>query len=192
MTSPAPKLAPPGAGLPPLELFIVRFIFWFSALTTPTHLVIRRLTDIFSKRHQPIKDLPEALLSRQVLIARLPGLEDSSRYWSVYMTLAHMRIVNEAVASVIQTLNLSKVPQGAVSTASVKPSPDSTAREIKALELSIENLAAVLKTAKAGTPLFPHPWFGALTARQWGFMALFHMQLHRLQIERILAGQTKP
>ena len=42
--------------------------------------------------------------ARQVLIKRLRGMEDSSRDWSVFMTLNHLSIVNGGVIRTIQSL----------------------------------------------------------------------------------------
>jgi hypothetical protein len=36
-----------------------------------------------------------------------------------------------------------------------------------------------------------HPWFGALSARQWHALAALHNRIHRTQIERILLGLTQ-
>ena len=39
-----------------------------------------------------------------VLIDRVVGLEDSSRYWSVFMVLDHLRIVDEGIPQIFKTL----------------------------------------------------------------------------------------
>lgn len=117
-------------------------------------------------------------------------MEDSSRYWSVHMTLDHLRIVNGGIAGTISQLRGGRVPNRPASTAAVKPSEDVTA---KILPDFVES-CAVLKTsatpaaALEDTPKFAHPWFGPLNAAAWYFMAGFHMRLHRRQIERILEG----
>jgi len=63
----------------------------------------------------------------RVLIDRLPGLEDSSRCWSVWMTLDHLRITNAAFAEVITQLRNGQIPPGKASTAAVKPSETANA-----------------------------------------------------------------
>src|SRR5687768_11192069 len=100
----APRLEPPGAGLPGIELLIAKAIFTVRRWTgTPA-----AFTAQFEREQRAIAGLyagrDEARLARQVLIPRLPGLEDSSRFWSVYMTLEHLRIVNEAITQVIGAL----------------------------------------------------------------------------------------
>jgi hypothetical protein len=39
-----------------------------------------------------------------VLIDRVVGLEDSSRYWTLFMVLDHLRIVDEGISQIIKTL----------------------------------------------------------------------------------------
>lgn len=39
-----------------------------------------------------------------VLIDRVVGIEDSSRYWSVFIVLDHLWIVDEGITQIIETL----------------------------------------------------------------------------------------
>jgi hypothetical protein len=125
-----------------------------------------------------------------VLIERVRGLEDSSRYWSVWMTLDHLRIIHGDVAGTIEALAKGVVPPGKASTARVKPSPEVTAAVVGEYEKSCDHLLAVvaripdLDTAAR----FEHPWFGPLNAAGWHALAGTHLAIHRVQIERILAG----
>jgi hypothetical protein len=185
----APKLAPPGAGLPWLELRIAKFGF---------HLLNRGMTRekssaLLNKERAAILELARPCDadtgSKRVLINRLPGMEDSSRFWSVFMTLDHLRIVNLAVAEAIQLLGRGSVPERKADTAAVKPSPDAAASVVDDFELAcklIERCAARVTDLKTKAR-YDHPWFGPLDAAGWYFLAGFHMGLHRKQIERILA-----
>ncbi len=125
----------------------------------------------------------------QVLIPRLSGLEDSSRFWSVWMTLEHLRITNSVFAMVITSLAQGKVPQKQASTADVKPRSDVTAEVEAAFEASCDQLLAAvaavpeLKTAAR----YPHPWFGPLDAAGWHALTATHMGIHRQQIAKIIA-----
>jgi hypothetical protein len=124
-----------------------------------------------------------------VLIKRLPGIEDSSRFWSVYMTLDHVCIMNTVVARTIQTLGHGQVPSGKASTASVKPSPDADASAVEGFNHSCDLLLKCVATIPDlhTQTHFEHPWFGPLDAAGWHAMAAMHMNLHRRQIESILA-----
>lgn len=190
-----PNLAPPGAGLPPVELFFARLIFrWQARRTTPATAAAT-----FTKEQAAILALihrtPAALLTQPVLIQRLPGLEDSSRNWSLLMVLDHLRIVNSQITHVIGSLIHDRLPARAASTAAVKPSPHVTPDVIAAFDQACQQLTETVASHPAPalhTRLrYPHPWFGPLTAAHWHFMSSFHMTLHRRQMERILAGLTQ-
>ena len=185
-----PSLAAPGAGLPKLELFFARLM-----VTWKARRIARRDVDAFFALERATiqtfaqKCDPETG-SRRVLIKRLRGMEDSSRYWSVYMTLDHLRIVNAGVAATIQQLASGEVPARAASTADVKPTPgagESVIEEFAHTCDGFERTVAAVDNLRT-TQRFAHPWFGPLDAAGWHFMAAFHMGLHRRQIEAILAS----
>ncbi|MEY4483877.1 MAG: hypothetical protein RL693_1329 [Verrucomicrobiota bacterium] len=185
-----PRLDAPGAGLPKAELFFARRIFRLGRWRSSPE---KALANFVQQREEILKLVSRCDAStgaQRVLIRRLPGLEDSSRYWSVFMTLDHLRIVNESVANVIKDLCAGHVPPGTASTATVKPDPTVDQTVIAAFETScdlfeqLELPSSSLSLAKT----YAHPWFGPLDAVSWHFMAGFHMKLHRKQIEAILAG----
>lgn len=185
-----PQLAPPGAGLPFPENLVARCLLGWKRLTGnrgkfTAHIirereVIRRL----------VSPLDEATLTRRVLIQRPRGLEDSSRDWSVLMTLDHLRIVHQAITDVIGTLAKEQVPAGEVSTAAVKPNPAVTVDVIEEYERSCDELLATLAAVRdfKTRARFPHPWFGPLDAHGWHALASQHLGIHRVQIERITAA----
>jgi len=184
-----PQLAAPGAGLPKIELFFARLMVRWKARHTDRPAA----TAAFAVERDAILrlagDVAPEHLAKQVLIKRLPGLEDSSRFWSVLMTLDHLRIVNKEIAGVIAGLGAGQPPQRAASTAAVKPSGDVDHGVIAAFEKGcrdFEQSVEALKDLKT-TARFAHPWFGLMDASEWHFMTGFHMMLHRRQIERILA-----
>lgn len=183
-----PKLAPPGAGLPAIELFIGRVLFRLRRWTATRDSVNAH----FQKERAAIRALVSGCeaesATRRVLIDRARGLEDSSRHWSVCMTLDHLRIVNREMARIIQDLTQGRRPEGTASTATVKPSPDVTSAVVAEYEAACD---ALLATAAAAPDLktsirFPHPWFGPLDAAGWHALAAGHMGIHREQIVRIL------
>lgn len=185
-----PNLAPPGAGLPKFELFIGRRRFaWrlrrgtresFTAEFAIQRVAIAAL----------VKSCNPESAARRVLIPRVRGMEDSSRNWSVWMTLDHLRIVNGGITRTVGALVKGVVPPHKASTAAVKPSPDATGAVVAEYESSCDaflaqaDAAPDLKTAAR----FAHPWFGPLDAFGWVAMAANHMGIHRAQLERIVAG----
>src|SRR6185436_8596395 len=72
---------------------------------------IRRLADALSP----------ADAGSPILIPRLVGIEDSSRNWSVFMTIEHLVIVDGIVLSILESLCSEKTLDLYFSTADVKP-----------------------------------------------------------------------
>ncbi len=188
-----PSLAPPGAGIPVLERLIGGAIF----------SVRRRLgnretwTAEFQREREKIalqyRSLDGSTLCTRILIPRLRGLEDSSRFWSVSMTLDHLRIVNDQIVRVIGSLTRGVVPEGRASTAAVKPRDDVSAAAAAEYEASCDRLLGLAaETTDLRTPLrYAHPWFGPLDAAGWHAMAAMHMGIHRAQIARIIALRSR-
>jgi len=148
----------------------------------------------FRDEQQRIMELlnhcPDGQRGRAVLILRLPGLEDSSRQWSVWMTMEHLRITNLGMAGIIDCLLRDEQPPGVVRTAEVKPA--TTAGPEVETQFA-DSCDALLRAAGEGNGLrtikrHAHPWFGPLDARGWLAMAAMHMGIHRKQIEAIRAG----
>ena len=191
MTTPQqPNLAPPGAGLPKLELLVARILF-----ALRRGVGSRRSFDALIVRERGlicelVRKCNTESGAQRVLIPRIPGLEDSSRYWSVWMTLDHLRIVHESIAHLIGELVREVTPPGAASTAAVKPNANVGPEVVAAFEASCDALASVI----AASPnldtqaRYPHPWFGPLNASGWHALTGVHMSIHRAQIERILSG----
>jgi hypothetical protein len=185
-----PKLAPPGAGLPKIELFIARLIFTLQRW--------RGNRDSFNARFQLERARIHALVNpcdaesgtRRVLIKRVPGLEDSSRYWSVAMTLDHLRIIHNAITRTIEALAAGMVPKGTASTAWVKPNPQATMEVTSDYEQSCDQLLAAVAAVRdlKTSAQYAHPWFGPLDAAGWHALAASHIKIHRVQIERIRQG----
>lgn len=188
-----PKLAAPGAGLPKIERFFANLMIHWKAKRTSREAAAVTFATERDAIFKLLRSTPTERLTTPVLIKRLPGLEDSSRYWSLLMTVDHLRIVNDQIAGVIASLCKGKVPAGAASTAAVKPSEQVDSSVIAAFE---KTCADYEKTVAAQSDLktaltFPHPWFGPMDAAAWHFMTGFHMRLHRKQMELILAGLFK-
>lgn len=183
-----PPLRPPGAGLPRGELFASRIGFRLMNL-----FVSRRGAGAWFRAEADrllalARSLGSADATRRVLIPRLPGLEDSSRYWSVCMTLEHLVIVDEAIAGTIESLVRGVVPGREVSTADVKPAPTADVTAVDRFEATardyLDRIDALpdLRTKVS----YRHPWFGPLPALSWHRLAALHHRIHRKQIERII------
>jgi hypothetical protein len=174
------------------ELLIARVLFAIRCRSGNT----RSFTARFLEERETIRRLlvarDEPSLAERVLIKRPPGLEDSSRDWSVLMTLDHLRIVHEEFVRVIDALARETVPGGKASTAAVKPDPEVKSDAIARYETSCEELLSCLANVPnfKTRAKFAHPWFGPMDAYAWHALAGGHMSIHRVQIERILRAVT--
>jgi hypothetical protein len=189
LSSPAePKLAPPGAGVPSLELLWLRPGFWMLQRLWSDDRAAR----VFEKEADRILPLVDGLTpeqgARRVLIKRLPGIEDSSRFWSAFMVLEHLRIVNDGMARIIETLSRGHRVPGEVSTAAVKPAAGIGLEAVKRFQNGVgdftDRTRAVLPSASRVR--HAHPWFGPLDAHGWHCLAAMHQGIHRRQLEAIL------
>lgn len=187
------NLAAPGAGLPKPELLIANVRFRLKCWLTSDQDAIEEFKAAKTLILQACETYDQQQASTPVLIKRLRGLEDSSRDWSIYMTVEHLRIVNDAIRNIFLLLSQGSTPPNAISTADVKPSPETGNEVIKTFDESccqfVETLSTIgeLKTATK----FDHPWFGPLDASRWLVLAAFHMHLHLAQIQRIGKGLSK-
>ena len=183
-------LAPPGAGLPVIELWAARLLFGLARLRGSRETFVLKFKEERAAIRMLVDSRPESQRGQQVLISRLRGLEDSSRNWSVWMTLDHLRITNIALTRVITALTQNRVPAGKASTAAVKPSASVTAAVEADFERSCDGvMTAIMQAPDLKTKVqFAHPWFGPLDALGWAAMAGTHMGIHRAQIQSILLG----
>ena len=183
-----PCLAAPGAGLPAPEFWIARGLFRLKRLFGSREAFTARFEQERAAIRELLATCPLERRAEQVLIPRLRGLEDSSRFWSVWMTLEHLRITNTIFTGAILMLSRGKVPEREASTAAVKPGADVSAEVEAAFENScdafLSKIAAVadLKTQAK----YAHPWFGPLDAAGWHALAATHMAIHRAQIAKII------
>jgi hypothetical protein len=192
MTATAPKLAPPGAGIPVSHKLFVR---WW---VLPT-LLRRRDWDArqkaFRRQGEKVLELmrgaaPERL-SQRALVPPMVGLEDSSRNWSVLMAVEHLVTVGDLTSEMIVGLAQGRTAFPPADPAKVKPTGAFTAldgapRFKSFLDRFDERLASVQN--RGSRYRFRHPWFGKLNAIQWHAVALLHQGLHRRQCEAILAA----
>ncbi len=182
------RLAQPGAGIPALERWVAGVGIKALARYASRDAITRRFTTDAQRAVELAREVPEEMGRRRVLIPRIAGMEDSSRDWSVYMTLEHLVIVSAGVSGLIRRLCAGREIPGSVRIQDVKPDAGAGSEQADALEDMVlrygEEVAAHLdlRTAKR----HPHPWFGPLNALQWHALAAVHNRIHRAQIEHIL------
>lgn len=184
-------LQAPGAGLPPFELAWLNGMFRVGR----TLLSDRRAMAMFLSEGRTIVDLIEQtdidFASQQVLVPRYPGMEDSSRNWSLLMVLDHLCRVDREILRTIDVLRDGIVPRGEIDIADYKPDPDVDARiidEFLVLVNEYETRVTQLMPLKTQAR-FPHPWFGLLDAHGWHCLAAVHHRIHRRQARKIATLQ---
>lgn len=185
-----PKLAEPGAGLPPLQWALARFILVPLWLTTGNQ---QNALSRFERESKKILSIAGALnedqLSRRILVPPLAGLEDSSRYWSIAMAMHHLISTDEAARALIHDLSTGGTSRPPLRIQDHKPPVElNPAATINTFRETIERF--VKETSNACLEAYPkatyhHPWFGAFTARDWLIFTAIHQGVHRRQIEVI-------
>ena len=186
-----PQLQPPGAGVPKLEELFLRYVFtpvmqkWLS--WDESHKAFLAETDEIISVYQHMK--PEDH-DKRVLIPRLTGLEDSSRYWSANMVLEHVMLVTKGIVNIIETLGDEKIMSGKVSTAAVKPKgghdEDMMPAFWEAMHQAADRVGEDFQK-RASQTTHDHPWFGPLNTHGWHTVLAIHQGVHRRQIEKIAA-----
>lgn len=187
-TTSTPTLQSPGAGLPACELAWLRIMFRLVCGSLSKHLGLRW----FKLEAERIKALAGNVSAEQgavpILISRVIGIEDSSRYWSVFMVLDHLRIVDEGITQIIRTLTADRRFQQEVRIQDVKPNQQSGPETIERFLKTVDGYeSTVTRLGKLGRQVrHPHPWFGPMTAHDWHCLAAIHQWVHRRQLERIV------
>ncbi len=186
-----PNLKPAGAGLPAVELLFSKTGFAFYRWKTSDLTVTEHFRSQGSEILALAMLLPPNEGHRRTIIDRVMGIEDHSRDWSVYMTLDHLRQVNDRIRGIVMGLCDGRSDPPAADVTQVIPNekagPD-------VIDLFSDSVNAYVKQAGARKELpktekHPHPWFGALDAHGWHCVAAVHMAIHHRQIESILHAQ---
>src|ERR1700730_4414864 len=192
MISPV-TLQPPGAGLPAFEVAWLRVYFRLACGVTSQNAAMQRFKLEGEKIVSLARSVPATQGTVRVLIDRITGIEDSSRYWSVFMVLDHLRIVDEGITRIIEDLSNDRPFAREVRFEGVKPGFDAGPNVLDRFVKSVAAYeATVNRLGKLGRRVrHPHPWFGPMTAHDWHCLAGIHHGVHRRQIERIKLHQAR-
>ena len=197
MTLPVPEKPPalerPGAGLPWWELLALRAIFFPLARRMDWAAAGAMLQEEGARILALWDSLPPDRLEERVLIRRIAGIEDSSRYWSAAMTVEHLCIVGGGVRRIIALLRDGKVPRHPTRVEDVKPQGKLPAAQVRAdfVRLLAEAAAADASEPplrRGSGPRYAHPWLGPADAHGWRCFLAEHQRVHRRQMEWIRRG----
>ena len=187
-----PKLAKPGAGLPFFEWAIANYILVPRLLKNTSRESALAAFKLESNKILALaRSLSSSDFAQRRLIPRLRGLEDSSRFWSVAMTLHHLIIAGNGTRQIIVDLAHGGTTIPPVSTADIKPDPNVDITKVLQTfeEMSQRFLQDTTALNVDAFPMatYPHPWFGPLNASQWLKFAAPHANIHRNQIKEIIS-----
>ncbi len=189
----APQLDRPGKGLPFWQILPFRFII-FPKLTKnwTWESAQERFDAEEAKIVALVKKVPLSQLDTKILVKGVRGIEDSSRFWSINLTLEHLGIVNDGMSTSVVELSCGRVPPKKVDIALVKPAGHpGTETELPSYQASAQRYRnRIWKETKDrnSKAKLAHPWFGPLTAYQWHCVGAIHQSIHRRQIEAIIKG----
>lgn len=136
-----------------------------------------------------VKDLPKDRLFKKVLIPKLFGIEDNSRYYSPAMVLLHLICVGEALQEGIVSLSKNEKINFTVKIENFKPFVEIDEDIVEKYELFLNNYRNFIETNvqnKYINNCHKHPWFGCLNPHQWLVMSAIHQMVHQRQIKKIL------
>jgi len=186
------NLAAPGAGLPRLQAFALRHVIFpgFCRMTSWD-----KALGLFLQEGERVAAAAQSLtsdaLQTRVLIRAPMGIEDSSRYWSAAMVLEHLIEVGSRVATGVVELTHGQKVSVKADIADVKPKGHNDEGIVSAYRAFLEHYQDKLEHQTGNrnaqnTAL--HPWFGDLTPHRWVCLGAIHQQIHRRQMDRIIAG----
>ena len=188
-----PILQAPGAGLPVIEGMLLKYIVapTLSAMT-PWRLAVHLFLSEGYKALALAEKATHAKCDKRVLVPRLIAMEDSSRFWSVYMTLRHLILVGETIEDILLKSSKEELSHKTLSIVAVKPELETKADVLddfrKFLERFSMNMGAI-DSAHHSAIKHIHPWLGPINMHQWLCLGGIHQRLHRRQIQMILRGK---
>lgn len=187
----SPQLAPPGAGIPFHHRLLLRYyIKPFVASKSSIEASKKSFEKLSEKILKELEGLSEAQLQTKILVPPQAGLEDSSRFWSIAMTLEHLGIVGRKLILLINSLSQNLPIYEKADIGKLKPFGEMTVAE------SIQDFKKFvfdefpnvhLPDPDPGN-LFEHPWFGPMNCRQYYWLLGTHQAIHLKQIRAIKKG----
>ena len=154
-----------------------------------------RALDIFEKEGEKVLSLARSMekdqLFERVLVPKLFGLEDNSRYYSVAMVLEHLLVIGTALQNRIPMLSQGKSVAQEIKIEDYKPYMEIDETIIDQYEMFLQTFRKEVEENVDNIYLenrHEHPWFGELKAKDWSVMGAIHQIVHRRQIEAIIRG----
>ncbi|MDD2894531.1 MAG: hypothetical protein PHG81_00810 [Aliarcobacter sp.] len=136
-----------------------------------------------------VKDLPKDKLFKKVLIPKIFGIEDNSRYYSPAMVLWHLIYVGATLQEGMVSLSKNEKIDFTVKIENFKPFVQIDEDIVEKYEMFLNNYRKFIETNienKYINNCLSHPWFGCLNPHEWLVMSAIHQMVHKRQIKKIL------
>lgn len=187
------EFQPPGHGLPRLENIWLNSIFKTGLLFWSDQHALNLYARESQSTFHLVDDCDYDFASTQTMVPKLLGIEDSSRYWSLFMVLDHLIQVDRTIMRVIDVLVDGVIPRGIIDIADYKPSNEvgsETLEQFSECRREYQQQMQSLLDRKVrlrNTVRFSHPWFGPMSAHGWHCLAAVHQRIHGKQARKIAA-----
>ncbi len=187
-----PKLDKPGAGLPFFDALVVRYwVAPFQSRKADKDKNLRLFSMLGKRVLKEYDEVPAGKRDTKVLVPRMKGIEDSSRFWSANEVLEHIMIVGAPMRELIAALAAGKTSDYVVDVANFKPKGKYAGGDARpdfaAFVSETETRLRALDIVDAG-PTHRHPWMGQFNALQWTWLLAGHSGIHLGQLVAIKKG----
>lgn len=183
-----PQLEKHGRGLPSLELLIGKVGFALYRSRSSRQGATARFKSESQQLISLASSVSEEVGKQRVLIKRIMGIEDSSRFWSVFMVLDHLLIADRLTIKIMESLSMEKEFTQEIRIEDIKPQSARGKEVIDEFQCLITDYILCLEkiTSWHSKQYHTHPWFGPLNAHGWHCFTAFHHFIHRRQLHRII------
>ena len=185
-----PSLAKPGSGLPGFETWVLRHLGFPLLARSLGQEAARKLFVREGHRiHYLAQDLTDYELAEPVLVKRLMGAEDNSRYWSMEMLMEHLILMGVSVQDSVRQLSKGVRPMKPFRSSDLQPKGGRGPRIRDEFSRFLDRFAKVYENRNLPSrPTHRHAWFGELGAAHWLKFAAIQTNLARTHAERIAQG----
>jgi hypothetical protein len=183
-----PQLETPGSGLPPLELLIGKVGFALYRSMNSRQGATARFKSESQQLISLATSVSEEVGRQRILIKRIMGIEDSSRFWSVFMVIDHLIIADKLAIKIIENLSQEQNFSQRITIEGIKPQPERGKEVIDEFKQLVQDYILCLEqiTHWHSSSAHAHPWFGPLNVHGWHCFMAFHHFIHRRQLHRII------
>lgn len=183
-----------GKGLPVIEALFLKHIGFPLLKTFMSWNMGMKLFEHEGERIlNAVKELDDSTLFKKVLIPKIFGIEDNSRYYSPAMVLWHLIYVGTAIQDGIISLSKNERLDFVVKIENFKPFVEINLNIVNKYELFLKEYRRTIEANvkdKYIRNYHVHPWFGPLNPHQWLILSAIHQVVHGRQLRKILESNT--